>query len=651
MGSAGTADQALLDADAALERFDLDAVVAHLSTAVRILSEGDDPRRAAMACVRLGDTYGTALGNLTAARAWFARAWRLVEHEPPCVEQGWVAVAAMGCDVDDPAVLLAAADLALDRARTFGDVNLETKALADAGLARVRGGRIDEGMALLDEAMALACGPADDAEVAAKSVCSFFTACYHVGAVERAGEWTDLLRRQGLLGPEPGPPIFLSSHCDRLQASLLVELGRWTEAEEILTRATAAFEEAMPAPAWHPLLGLAELRVRQGRPDEAERLLLGLDQTVDALLPMARVHLDRGDLDLARRAAQRGLRMVGDDRLQSVDLLAILIDVELADRDVAAAARRAEELAARIDGLDVPALRTRAAAARAGVLAASGATGDAIVLLEQAIDALAGQRLPWLELCLLLRLAALRESVGSLDAARADAAAARRLLTRLDVVPRPLDLALLERLAPEGGPPPTSAVLAPTDRGWSVSWRGTTVLLPASKGLTYLSVLLAAPGVERHALDLVDRAEGGGGEVDRRRLGDAGEVIDSAARRAYRLRIEVLRSEIDDAVAGGELGRAEDLHVELEALVAQLAAAFGLGGQPRRVSSAAERARLNVTRALRSAIARIGTSLPEPAAVLDRGVRTGLYCAFAPEDGDGVRWSVAGSADRSFSRE
>ena len=117
-----------------------------------------------MACVRLGEMFANALGNLTAGRAWFARARRLVEDEPPCLEQGWVAVAAMGCDVDDPAELLAAAELALDRARRFGDVNLETKALADGGLAHVQAGRVAEGMALLDEAMALACGPADDTD-------------------------------------------------------------------------------------------------------------------------------------------------------------------------------------------------------------------------------------------------------------------------------------------------------------------------------------------------------------------------------------------------------------------------------------------------------------------------------------------------------
>ena len=158
----GDAELALERAQEALARFDVEAAVAHLSAAVRGFTAADDRCRAAMACVRLGDTMANALGNLTAGRAWFARARRLVADEPPCVEQGWVAVAAMGCEVDDPAELLADAELALDRARRFGDVNLETKALADGGLAHVQAGRVDEGMALLDEAMALACGPADD---------------------------------------------------------------------------------------------------------------------------------------------------------------------------------------------------------------------------------------------------------------------------------------------------------------------------------------------------------------------------------------------------------------------------------------------------------------------------------------------------------
>lgn len=440
------AERALEFADEAIARADVEDAVAHLSAAIRGFTAADESRQAAMACVRLGDTLANAMGNLTASRAWFARARRLVEKEPPCLEQGWVAVAAMGCDVDDPAELQAAAELALDRARRFGDVNLETKALADAGLAHVQAGRVTEGMALLDEAMALACGPADDTPTAAKSVCSFFTACYFAADFDRAGSWADLLRQHGLISLAPGPPAFLSSHCDSVQATLLVELGRWNEAEGVLTRAKANFEAAMHAPSWHPDIALADLRVRQGRLAEAEALLLGKDQAMQALLPAARLHLARGDHDLARAAALRGLRVIGDDRLRAVELLTVLIDAELARGDVDAATAASADLSARTRGLDLPALRARTAAARARALAAAGDQGGAVAELEAAVDQLDALQLPWLRATLLLDLARLRARSGGRAAATIDAKAAAAVLASLDVVLDPDDVSLLERL-------------------------------------------------------------------------------------------------------------------------------------------------------------------------------------------------------------
>ena len=354
VGEIDGAARLLALADEALARLDVDAAVAHLSAAIRQLTAVGDERAAAMVCVRLGNVFANAMGNLTAGRAWFTRARRLVDELPPCVEQGWVAVAAMGCDVNDPAELLAAAELALDRARRFGDVNLETKALADAGLAHVQAGRVAAGMLLLDEAMALVCGPVDDVDTAGRSACSFFTACYHAADFERAGSWGSLLRRHGVISPAPGPPVFLSSHCESVHATLLVELGRWTEAEAVLTRAKAEFEQAMPVASWHPDIALAELRIRQGRLAEAETLLVGKDQSMQAVLPAARLHLARGDHRLAVAMAQRGLRVLGDDQLRAVELLTVLVDAELAAGAVDAAAHACDELTTR-----TPASRSR----------------------------------------------------------------------------------------------------------------------------------------------------------------------------------------------------------------------------------------------------------------------------------------------------
>ena len=635
-------------ADEALKAFDADAAAAHLSAAIRTFTAKGDCRQAALVGVRLGDLYAHAMGNPTAARAWFLRATRLIENEPPCIEQGWVAVGALGCDVDDPAVLLTRAQLALARARQFGDVNLETMALADAGLACVQAGRVADGMAMLDEAMALACGPADNVEAAGKSVCSFFTACYFAADFDRAGSWADSLRRHGLIGKAPGAPLYLSSHCDSVQAAALCELGRWGEAEAMLRRSIEDFESGMGIPSWHPAIALAELRIRQGRLADAEMLLLGKDGHLQALLPAARLHLARADHDLARATAIRGLRAVGDDRLRAADLLAVLVDTELAVGDLAAATAACDDLAARAEGLDVPGLQARIASVHARVLAAAGDIADAIGTAEAALDRLPPTGVPFLRATLLLDLVRLHDRAGNRAAAKVEARRARGALEGLDIVLHADDVALLERVGAPAGPTPNgktqrTATLSREDRGWVLACSDIRCRLTDTKGLRYVAELVRSPGVERHALDLVDSVEGvavGDLALDRRRLGDAGELIDAKARTAYRHRIEALRSEIDDALDRGAEDHAEALQTELDQLVGQLAQAFGLGGRSRRASSAAERARLNVTRALRAATARVSEAIPEAGLVLDQRLRTGIYCAYEPDENDEVRWTV-----------
>ena len=635
-------------ADGAMEAAQVDDAAAHLSAAIRGFTAAGDRRRAALACVRLGDLFAHAIGNQTAARAWYIRATRLVEDEPPCIEQGWVAVAALGCDVDDPAVLLARAELALDRARRFGDVNLETKALADAGLAHVQAGRVAEGMTLLDEAMALACGPADDPYAAGRSVCSFLTACCFAADFDRAGSWADTLRRRGLIGSAAGGPVILGNHCDSVHATALCELGRWGEAEAMLLRAIDEFESRMHRPSWHPAIALAELRIRQGRLADAEMLLLGKDGHLQALLPAARLHLARGDADLARATAVRGLRAIGGDRLRATELLAVLVDAELTAGNVEAAIAACDDLEARAERLDVPGLQARIAAARARVLAAPGEVAVAIGTMETALDRLPPAGVPLLRATLLLDLVALHERAGNRAAAKVEAARAAAALAGLDVVLPPDHAALLARVEVVAPPPgsgvaPHTATLTREDRCWVIGCKDTRARLSDSKGLRYLAELVRRPGVERHAIDLVDHVEGvavGAGAVDRRQLGDAGTLADARARSEYRHRIEALRAEIDDALEEGADERAERLQGELDQLVGHLADAFGLGGRSRRASSAAERARLNVTRALRAATTKVTEALPEAGTVLDRRLRTGLYCAYEPDESDDVRWVV-----------
>jgi hypothetical protein len=478
-------------------------------------------------------------------------------------------------------------------------------------------------------------------------VCSFFTACYYAAEFDRACHWVGELRRVGLIGVTPATQIFLSSHCDAVQATALIEVGHWSEAEALLIKAVAEFESCMPIPSWHPAIALADLRIRQGRLAEAEGLLLGKDGHLQALLPTVRLHLAQGDVDLARATASRGLRMVGEDLLRGTELLACLTEAELAAGRVEEAQEACRRMTERARGVNLPRLRAEAGRMQARILAATGDLAAAITTLEQAADAVP-EGLPVLRVAMILELTRLHEQAGNRAAATVEAARAASIVAGLDFGVPADDQALLQRFARGPRARTVTAELVHDGDGWIVRSDGLRIRLQATKGLRYLAELVAAPGVERHVLDLVDRVEGVDPDgPDRHRLGDAGEVLDATARRAYRQRVEQVRYEIEDALAARDDDRAAVLQKECDELVTQLAAAFGLSGRSRPASSTTERARLNVTRSLRTAISRIRSDLPEGGEVLDRRVRTGLYCVFEPGCDDPVTWVVQSGLNNS----
>jgi hypothetical protein len=392
---------------------------------------------------------------------------------------------------------------------------------------------------------------------------------------------------------------------------------------------------------------LADLRVRQGRLQEAEALLLGKDLAIQALLPAARLHLALGDALLARAAAQRGLRALGSDRLRSIELLIVAVDAALSLGDREAATLAAAELTERAQGLAVPSLEARAALVRAKLATLRGEHLAALALLEASVARLDAAQTPWLCALLALGLARIHHQLGDRAAASVEARAAGNLLASLDVVLATDDAALLAQLGSTGSsqpPQPPEPVVASLQRGdkwWSVSCGATQLRIADAKGLRYLAELLGSPGSERHALDLVDRIEGVDAEqgIDRRALGGASAGLDARARAAYRHRIEALRGVTVDALERGQLEAAEAAQGELDQLVAELARAFGLGGRERPCGSATEKARLNVTRALRTAIDRISEALPDAGKALDRQIKTGLYCGYFPTKG-AISWVV-----------
>jgi hypothetical protein len=194
---------------------------------------------------------------------------------------------------------------------------------------------------------------------------------------------------------------------------------------------------------------------------------------------------------------------------------------------------------------------------------------------------------------------------------------------------------ILERAAAARGRPARPAVSPEAarltlrqdrDGEWTLEHGGRSFRLPDVRGLGMLARLLAEPGREIHALDLVS-AGGSDGDID---LGDAGEVIDLRARNAYRTRIAALREELEEAEGFCDGGRADRLRSELEALTDQIAAAVGLGGRERRSGSAAERARITAGKRIREAIKKIAREDGALGKHLERAVRTGTFCVYDP---------------------
>jgi hypothetical protein len=115
------------------------------------------------------------------------------------------------------------------------------------------------------------------------------------------------------------------------------------------------------------------------------------------------------------------------------------------------------------------------------------------------------------------------------------------------------------------------------------------------------------------------------------RLGDAGEILDSQAKAAYRQRLDELREELEEAQGCNDSERVTQVQQESDFLTEELTSGVGLGGRDRRAASAAERARVNVTRAIKAALQRLSAHHPTLGLHLSRTITTGTFCSYTPD--------------------
>ncbi|HKN11558.1 MAG TPA: AAA family ATPase [Candidatus Binatus sp.] len=191
---------------------------------------------------------------------------------------------------------------------------------------------------------------------------------------------------------------------------------------------------------------------------------------------------------------------------------------------------------------------------------------------------------------------------------------------------------------------------------WTIGYADANFSLKDIKGLGYLQRLLQHPGEEFHSLDLLngpgaagaleldgpDKASLlGGATVSVGGLGDAGEMLDAKAKQDYQRRLIELREELEDLHERGDERRAAQVESEIDFLHREIARAVGLGGRDRRAGSAAERARLNVTRAIKSALQKISEHNNQLGELLDRSIRTGSFSCYLANPQAPIAWQFS----------
>ena len=329
-------------------------------------------------------------GRTSAGRGWLARCERALDGVPPCAGLGWISVerARQAHDVQEQ---IAHATRAVEAARAFGHGDLEVYAVSLLGGALVSAGRLDDGMRLLDEAMAAAAaGRVRDVHTLASAYCNLVVACTDAGEWERATEWCELVETFARTN-EAAP---LLGACRTVHADVLMANGHWDEAEHALESAMATNARYIPEMNAPAIASLAELRVQQGRLPEAEELLAGREEHPATLRALALLRLADDRPRQAVTLLERGLRGSGDSAVAASALLTPLVDARLALGDVAGARAAADELGRFAESSGIRLLGARAAFARSLVALAAGEQAEALEAARRALAAFRSLLMP-----------------------------------------------------------------------------------------------------------------------------------------------------------------------------------------------------------------------------------------------------------------
>jgi hypothetical protein len=652
-GLAGPADLSLLG-EVAYAAGHLDVTIEAWERAYALCVEAGDKDAAAGAAVRVAMhlLFDTAL--MAPVRGWLARAERLLDAQRETPANAWLAVVRTyeRMLTGDLPSALPWARRAIELGSKHDPAACALGQVAEARLL-ILGGDVEQGLALLDEVgVATVAGDLDPLSTGVV-YCELVCALQGLAQYDVAEEWTEAMERwckTNAIGS-------LHGRCRVHRAEILRLRGACNEAERVALGACDELRPYLRREMGWPLTELGRIRLRTGDIEGAEEALLAADRVGwDPQPGLALVRLAQGDVATAaasiRDALERPMRVPSKERppdtdLQRAPLLEAQVEIEVAADDIDRARSAAEELKLVAARFHSKALVASATLAEGRVRLAEGDAADGERLCSDAARLWNEVGAPHEAAIARMGLAEALRAGGRQDQADLELEAARAVLDRIEATHSIDPAARVEGRDALGDQPAADLNMFRREGDyWSVVFEGRTVRVRDLKGMRYLARLLAHPGRAFHVLDLVAAETGSVSQIESGQaaglshaaLGDAGEMLDARAKNAYRRRLAEIEDDMEQARAIGDTQRAAQADAERDFLVRELSRAVGLGGRDRRASSASERARVGVTRAVRQAIGRIGEHHPQLGEHLNRAVRTGTHCAYLPDPRAPAAW-------------
>lgn len=163
---------------------------------------------------------------------------------------------------------------------------------------------------------------------------------------------------------------------------------------------------------------------------------------------------------------------------------------------------------------------------------------------------------------------------------------------------------------------------------WLLVYDGLPKSVGDSVGMSYICRLLQNPGQDTHASTLRSAVVN---EGESPLLGSAGDMLDDRALKEYRERLKDLEEELREAEENHDIGRAQRLKEEVEAITAEIGRATGLRGRNRKAADDRERARQAVSTAIHRALRSIKKEHEPLWQHLHNSLQIGEFLSYQPD--------------------